>query len=120
MMLIWNPYEFIECLAVVPEVDEDKTAHLFKVTKDGLRLELSIFQYDGDVQLDLYSVDIETPIFRMRLLDCAGARYVSGKNGREVLEFAPAKSFGRRYDGMSPPPFGVRVAVNPHIMIELF
>jgi len=119
-MLIWNQYEFIECLGVVPEVEEYETAHHFKVSKDGLHLEMSVFQYDGDVYLDLYREGIEPSIFKMRLLDCAGARYVSDRNGREVLEFAPAKSFGSRYDGVSPLQFGVRVAVTPHIVIELF
>ncbi|HEY9402311.1 MAG TPA: hypothetical protein VIQ24_06435 [Pyrinomonadaceae bacterium] len=119
-MLVWNQYEFIECLGVVPEVEEYETAHYFKVTKDGLRLELSIFQYAGDVYLDMYCEGIETSIFKMRLLDCAGARYVSDRNGREVLEFAPAKSFGSRYDGASPLPYGIRVGVTPHVMIELF
>jgi hypothetical protein len=119
-MLVWNEYEFIECLGVVPEVEEYETAHHFKVLRDGLRLELSVFQYDGDVFLDLYREGIEASIFKMHLLDCAGARYVSDRNGREVLEFAPAKSFGKRYDGLSPLPYGIRLAVTPHIMIELF
>ena len=104
----------------MPEVEEYETAHRFKVSKDGLRLELSVFQYDGDVYLDLYRENIEASIFKMRLLDRAGVRYVSDNNGREVLEFAPAKSFGKRYDGLSPLPYGVRVAVTPHILIELF
>ena len=118
--LVWNEYEFIECLGVVPEVEEYETAHYFKVEKDGLRLEMSVFQYAGDVYLDLYRDGVETPIFKMRLLNCAGARYVCDRNGREVLEFAPAKSFGSRYDGRSPLAFGVRLAVTPHIQIELF
>ena len=119
-MLVWNQYEFIECLGVVPEIEEDEIAHYFKVSKDGLRLELSVFQYDGDVYLDLYREGVEPSIFKMRLIDCAGARYVSDRNGREVIEFAPAKSFGSRYDGVSPLPYGIRLAVTPHISIELF
>ena len=119
-MLRCNQYEFIECLGVVPQVEEDETAHYFKVSKDGLRLEMSVFQYDGDVHLDLYREGFDPSIFKMRLLNCAGARYVSNRNGREVLEFAPAKSFGGRYDGLSPLAYGVRVGVNPHISIELF
>ncbi|HEY0098181.1 MAG TPA: hypothetical protein VGB76_04420 [Pyrinomonadaceae bacterium] len=119
-MLVWNEYEFIECLGVIPKVEEYETAHFFKVSKDGLRLELSVFQYDGDVYFDLYREGIESPVLQVRLLNCAGARYVSHKNGREMLEFAPAKSFGSRYDGVSPLPYGIRVAVTPHISIELF
>ena len=63
---------------------------------------------------------VDWPIFRMRLLDCPGARFVATKDGSEYLEFAPSRSFGNRYDGLEPIPFGARVAVNPHISIELF
>jgi hypothetical protein len=67
-MLVWNQYEFIECLGVVPEVNEEyETHHLFKVEKDGLRLELGVFQYAGDVYLDLYREGVEQSVFSMRL-----------------------------------------------------
>ncbi len=118
--LVWNEYEFIECLGVVPVIEEYETAHHFKIERDGLRLELSVFQYDGDVHFDLYREGLDAPVFKMRLLDCAGARYVSNRNGREVLEFAPAKSFGTCYDGLAPLAYGVRLAVAPHISLELF
>lgn len=115
---VWNEYEFVECLGVVPEVDEYDT-HTFKVERDGLRLELNVSQYDGDVFLHIFREGVETPVFMMRLIDCAGARYVREKRG-DFLEFAPAKSFGGRYDGRSPIPFGFRVAVDPHIRVEVF
>jgi hypothetical protein len=116
---VWNQYEFIECLGVLPAVEEYETHHSFEVEKDGLRLHLSVFQYGGDVYIDLYREGVEAAVFSVRLLESEGARYVSGKGG-EFLEFAPAKSFGTRYDGASAIPFGVRVAVNPHIRVELF
>jgi hypothetical protein len=116
---VWNQYEFIECLGVLPAVEEYETHHSFAVEKDGLKLHLSVFQYAGDVYIDLYREGIETPAFSVRLLECEGARYVSDKGG-EYLEFAPAKCFGSRYDGVGPIPYGIRVAVNPHIRIELF
>ena len=119
-MLTWNQYEFIECLAVLPEVEEYETCHTFKVEKDGLKLVLTIYQYDGDVDFDLFRDGIEESVFKMRLMDCPGARYISTKQGKEYLEFATSKSFGMRYDGESPIPIGVRLSVNPHISIELF
>ena len=119
--MIWDQCKFIECLEVIPEVDEEyETNHLFRVEKDGLRLVLTIYQCSGDVYFDLFREGIEEPVFRMKLLGCPGARFVSTKEGREYLEFAPAKSFGGRYDGESPIPVGVRVAVNSHIQVELF
>jgi hypothetical protein len=119
-MLVWNPYQFIECLGVLPVVEEGETSHLFRVEKDGLRLELTVFQYAGDVYPDLYRDGIGEAVFKLRLLDCPGAGYVAGKDGSEQLEFAAAGSFGSRYDGAAPIPMGCRVAVNPHLRIELF
>lgn len=118
-MLVWNQYEFVECLGVLPDVEEYETSHSFIVEKDGLRLSLTVFQYAGDVYIDLYREGVGPSVFSMRLLGCEGARYMNDKSG-EYLEFAPAKSFGSRYDGESPIPFGVRVKVNPHIRVELF
>ena len=119
-MLVWNQYEFIECLGVLPEVGEYEVSHSFRVEKDGLRLDLTVFQYDGDVYLDLYRDGVETSVFYMRLIGCPGARYVKNRAGADYLEFAAAKSFGSRYDGESPIPLGVRVVADPHIRIELF
>ena len=120
-MLQWDQYEFIECLEVLPEVDEEhETNHIFRVEKDGLKFILTIYQYSGDIYFDLFRDGLEEPIFTMKLLDCPAARYISTKNKSEWLEFAPSKSFGGRYDGESPIPMGARLAVKPHIRIELF
>jgi hypothetical protein len=39
-MLVWNEYDFVECLGVLPEVGDYETSHFYKVEKEGLRLEL--------------------------------------------------------------------------------
>ena len=119
-MLVWNEYDFVECLGVLPEVGEDGIEHFYKIEKDGLRLEITVFQYDGDIYIELFRDGIEFSIFYMRMIDCPGARYVRDKGGADYLEFAAAKSFGNRYDGESVIPFGVRLSVDPHIRIELF
>lgn len=117
---VWNEYEFVECLGVLPEVDgEDDSGHTFKVERDGLVLSLTVFDYAGDVYVELYREGLGAPVFSMRLLDCKGARYVSEKRG-DFIEFAPANSFFGRQDGGAALPFGFRVSVNPHIRIEPF
>ena len=119
-MLVWNEYDFVECLGVLPKLGEYETSHFYKVEKDELRLELTVEQYDGDIFIELFRGNIEHSVFHMRMLDCPGARYVKNKSGAEYLELAAAKSFGNRYDGESVIEFGVRISVNPHIRIELF
>ncbi len=118
-MLVWNEADFISCLECVPEVGEDALSHRFVVIQDGVTLEVAVWQYDGDVAIKLMRADSDTPLFDVSLMDCAGARLVEDAAGAR-LEFAPAKAFGSRYDGRSPSPFGISVAVKPAIAIRLF
>jgi hypothetical protein len=118
-MLIWNSYDFMACLEVIPETDEYETFHTYRIEHAGIRLVLTVFQYAGDVHLSVYSQGVDQPIFEMKLLGCSGARYVNDDRG-EYLEFAPAKCFGNRYDGESPIPYGLQVAVRPNICVRLF
>jgi len=119
-VLVWDLHEFVECLGVLPETDEDYTSHTFTVEKDGLRLDLTVFEYVGGVYIDLRREGVETPVFSARLTDCEAARYVRDKGG-EFIEFAPEGSMNsRRFDEAFRVPFGVRVAVDPHIKVELF
>ena len=119
-MLVWNEYDVIESLGVVPEIGEYESEHIFELEKDGLRLVLAIYPYSGDVYLSLYKEGIEFPVFSMKLVNCPGVRYVKHKKEVEYLEFAAAKNFNARYNGDSLISTGVRLAVNPHIRIELF
>lgn len=118
-MLVWNETDFIACLETAPEVGESDTSHAFTVTDSGLRLELIVFQYDGDVSIKLFRDGVAKAIFELTLLDCAGARYVNDKHG-ERLEFAPAQSLSSRYDGQSPLPLGIAVSVKPNIHLRMF
>ena len=118
-MLVWNETDFTACLETVPVVGDSDTSHTFIVADSGLRLELTVFQFDGDVSIRLFRDGLTTAIFDLTMMDCAGARYVNDKNG-ERLEFAPANSIEGRYDGQSAPPFGVSIAVKPSIQLRFF
>ena len=118
-MLVWDETDVLTCLEVMPEIEPDGIWHKYTVLKHGMRLELTVYQYDGDVFLDLYRDGIEKRIFSMKLINCPGVRYVKDKKG-EHLEFAHSQAFASRYDGESTVPFGVRLGVNPTISIELY
>ncbi len=118
-MLVWNEADVAACLETLPEIDEDATSFAYTVAKDGLRLELTVFPDPGDIYVSLFRDGVDDPVFDVALLDCAGIRHVDDRPP-ERLEFAPAKSFERRYDGESPPPFGLSVSVTPTIRLRLF
>ncbi len=118
-MLVWDETDVLTCLEVEPEVDPDAIWHKYTVEKDGLRLQLIIHQYDGDIYFELFRDGVQRAVFFMKLLACPGIRYMKDRS-HEYLEFAPAKCFGSRYDGESVIPFGVRLCVKPSIRVELF
>jgi hypothetical protein len=118
-MLVWDETDFITCLETVPVVAEYGVSHSFSVADDGVRLEIVVHQYDGDVSIRLFRDGTENTLFDLTLIDCSGVRFVNDKAG-ERLEFAPAKCFGSRYDGLSPIPFGISVSVKPGIRIPIF
>ncbi|MGG6295805.1 hypothetical protein ACQ4M4_15560 [Leptolyngbya sp. AN02str] len=118
-MLKWNQHEFIECLEVLPEIEEDGTSHLFRVAKDGLRLELAVFQYEADICVEIYKEGLESPLFHAQIMSCPSARYLAEKNGRECLEFEGLFGYTIGDEDRSLVPVVVRVTVNPQIRVEL-
>jgi len=117
-MLIWNKADFIECLETTPTFDDTYDPYyLFTVTKHGLRLEITLYEDAGDVYISLFQENSTSAFLKFTLLQCSGARFVR-THGKEYLEFAPARLFEQRYDGESLIPAGIRITVNPNILVE--
>src|SRR5438045_6542089 len=74
-MFVWDETDFVACLEAIPEVEEYGVSHRFLAAKDGLRLELTVFRYAGDVFISLYRDGIARPIVDLRLTNCSGAAY---------------------------------------------
>ena len=51
--LVWDEADFIACLEVLPDIEEYGVSHIFRTEKDGLRLELTVFQFAGDICISL-------------------------------------------------------------------
>jgi hypothetical protein len=123
--MAWGKYEFIECLGVLPEVGEDDLSYSYRVEKNGLRLELTVFPRGGDVgeagdvYLDLFLEGIEEPILTTRIMQSPGARYIKHTNGWECLEIA-APDRNVSFEEECVLPIGVRLRVNPQMSIEMF
>jgi hypothetical protein len=117
--LRWDEVDFLTWLEVEPKIDEFETGHHYSVSKDGLRLELSVFQFLRDIWITVYRDGVERPVVDFRITDCSGTRYVNDPRG-EYLEFAPAQVFGDRFQRDFLIPAGVRLSVKPSICIKLF
>lgn len=59
--LVWEPLDFISVLGVVPEVGEYETSHKYVVSQPPLRLEITLWQYDGDIELNLFVTPLRVP-----------------------------------------------------------
>jgi len=118
-MLTWGPTDFLECLGVLPTEEEHGISHSYSLAKDGMRLELSVYQYDGDIYLTLWRDGVESPVVDVRLFKCDAARWVHDQRGN-YLEFGAGRLFGGRFDGDSVIPYGIRLRVEPSIGIEFF
>jgi hypothetical protein len=117
--LVWEPLDFLSVLEVVPEVADYETSHKYVVSQPPLRLEIELWQFDGDAEIRLFVAPFEREVLRYSMLGCPGARALEDKRGR-FLEFAATNAFTGRYDGYSVIPYGVRVWVAPQVYIEPF
>jgi hypothetical protein len=117
---VWNEIDFIECLSVIPDVEDDAIAHHFVVSRNGLRLALSVYQYEAAVWISLYREESDQPLFRIVLEDSPGARLVRNRTGQDYIEFGASQIFGRSYDGEPMIPMGIRLAVDPDFNIQFF
>jgi len=117
--LTWDMADFLTCLEVEPTIDEYETGHHYAVAKDGLRLELSVFQFSSDVCITVHRDGVQRPIINFTITECSGTRYVNDTRG-EFLEFAPSQVFGDRFARDFVIPVGVRLSVKPCICVELF
>jgi len=90
-MLEWDKTEFIECLEVIPE-DFEEDVHgpfsVFRVKKDGLELELTVFPYEDDVRFRIFKDGSKEPFFKYQIMDCKSAKFINEKKYNfEQLEF---------------------------------
>ncbi|NRB81922.1 MAG: Ypar14, super integron cassette [Saccharospirillaceae bacterium] len=118
-MLTWDETDVLTVLEVLPEIENNGIYHIYSVIKDNIELKIFIYQYDGDVRIEMNNLSNNESIFNMQVFDCKGIVRVNDTTG-EHLEFAPAKCIEGGYDGISSIPFGVRVKVNPTIKVSLF
>ena len=117
-------YDFVECLGVVPDEAEDGSL-LFRVEKDGLRLDVTVFPHaasvepGGDFYIDLYRDGADSPLFFTKIYQSPGARHVRHPNGWGCLEVAaPCRNSYFEEEWLVP--MGARIRVNPGISVEMF
>jgi len=115
----WDPIDVLSVLNVLPVIGEDETSHQYLVEQGPVRMQVSIWQYDSDVEVLLWVAPLPEPVVKYSMLECPGVRVVNDKRGT-FLEFAAANTFTGRYDGYSVIPYGLRLWVEPQVVLEPF
>jgi hypothetical protein len=118
-MMLWDETDVISVLEVLPDVGEDGIYHDFHVERDGLRLQFTVFQWDGDVRVRLWYEGLSAPVFEMQVMDCPGIRRLFNSVGTEYLEVAAGQLSRVIGAGETPMAATLIVAIKPQIAVRL-
>jgi hypothetical protein len=130
--LDWSEYAFIECLEVLPAVEEHATEHRFEVVQSDLTLVLTLWQFESVVAIEVTRTGTGVPLIAFVLVVRGGTRHLKGPDA-ECIEFADAVVVPSRfsyleyqqqrvdlYDVKQMPGLeSVRLFVKPGIRIEI-
>ena len=115
----YDESEFIEALGVVPRDGKHGIERVFEFSRGGLRLLLSVFQYDGDVAVSIFRDDTREPIITRWARRFTHAQCIRDPKGDECLEIVyPVGAISETRLQM-PLRERMRIYVQPQIRISL-
>ncbi len=85
--LRWSEHGVIECLGVLPDIDDYNTGHHFKLENKGLILEMSIWQHESLIAASIYQTGKGNPLITLWFVVRNQIRYINDKRG-SFLEFS--------------------------------
>jgi hypothetical protein len=110
-------HELIDFFNVVAEWDEDACSYSFSILRDGLRLDISLYPYSGEVYVDVYRDGVSDPVIRCENQGCTHSRIIVRGSYRWLEIGRPEHPVSDM--GIEPVlVWGVRVRVDPHISME--
>jgi hypothetical protein len=128
--LRWDQREVLECVGVVPETDEYDTYHSYTIEREGLKLLLTLWQFESVLQLSLYRGNQRDTILHMALAIRGPVQFKRTKRyeWEEFLLFSDCVSVPNRFyyhklgdvfdTDKFPYSFDVEVAFYPDIRIS--
>jgi hypothetical protein len=118
-MLKWDETDLIDFFGIVPNYCDDAHSHLLDVSRDGLRLLITIFDLEGTVYVSIFREGLPEPLFTVRRDFCTHAQITQGEHFRRCFEVGVTKY---PVSEMGIPPVlvrGVRVYIEPHFQVAL-
>lgn len=115
--LKWDPDEVLQHFDTLPIEGEHGIFQQFTAERTPLRLQLTIWRYDADVEIVLWANPFSLPIIRHRLQRCLQIRSGREKSGEFIDFFAPDGS-ASLHDSDSVLIRGIRLWMAPQIRID--
>ncbi len=127
-ILQWDPTDFIECLEVLPEVEEHETSYIYRINKNNKSLLLTVWPLESVIGITLYTGDFAEEIFTFYAVVTQPAIYKKEKNSEYLILRQTAISPGPFYfNHLERDPFDpefkawidIKIQVTPEIQVKL-
>ena len=118
-MLNWNQTDLTEFFGAIPTFDEDAMSHSFELTRDNLRLLITIFDAEYAVYTSLFYEKFPQPLITIKTEFCTHAHITTSHSGAPCFEAGATR---HSVTDMGIPPFltrGLRIFIEPQFQIEL-
>lgn len=118
-MFKWSEPDLTAFFGVVPTFHDDAHSHSFELQRDGLRLLITLFDFEGAVYVSIMRDGLPEPLFTVRRELCTHAHVTDGQHFRRCFEAGAPK---HPVTDMGIPPLlarGVRVYIEPQFQVEL-
>jgi hypothetical protein len=115
----WSEADLTEFFGVVSKYHNDPFSYSFEVSRDGLRLLVTLYEFESSVYVSIFRDGLSEPLFTVRRFLCTHAHITDSTNFRRCFE---AGATELQVTNMGIPPIlsrGVRVFIEPQFQIEL-
>jgi hypothetical protein len=118
-MFKWSETDLTEFFGVVSKYHNDPFSHSFEISRDGLKLLVTLFEFESSVCVSIFRDGLSEPLFTVQRDFCTHAHITQSTSLRRCFEAgAPAIPV----TNMGIPPIlarGVRVFIEPQFQVEL-
>jgi hypothetical protein len=115
----WNKAELTAFFGVIPASYKEPHSSKFDLSREGLRLLVTIFDKQGAAHVSLFRDGFPEPVITIRREDCTHAQLDVDPKRRSFLEIGSPKSRASDKDLSPVLTRGFRIFLEPQIKIEL-
>jgi hypothetical protein len=114
----WNQTEWIEFFGVVPTFYDDAHSYGVELSKDGLRVLLTLFDLEGAIYVSIYRDGVPDAIIDIVRERCTHAFVSNSPIGRRCLQIGSPEYPTSDPDLVPVLTRGIRLFIEPHLRLE--